>query len=597
MQKLVLAVLGLSLAFLMPMGAAVATTGTWSATGSLGSPRWLHTATPLASGKVLVAGGYDSSATPLRSTELYDPVAGTWSATGTLTTGRIEHTATLLASGKVLIAGGYNPTLRDGLLASAEIYDPATETWSATGRMTTARMFHTATLLPSGKVLVTGGFIGAYLVSAELYDPVLGTWSLTGSMTTSRNQHTATLLQSGKVLVVGGDYVTSAEVYDPLLGTWSATSSMSTTVFLQNHTATRLLSGQVLVSGGYGSSAYPPQATSASELYDPASDTWRATGAMNDARTYHTATLLPSGEVLVTGGSPGIYSGVRLASAELYDAVTGAWSATGSMTTGRVRHTASFVYGKVLAAGGYASEATASAELYTFVTPTPPLIDVTQSPAPNAEGWNNSDITVTWNVSDPMSGIVSTNGCDTTTITAETAGTTFTCSALNGAGLTASASVLIKIDKTAPTITFSGNTGTYTVDQTIFISCVASDALSGIATTSCPAVASGPATDYVGTTATTSTTLIATATDKAGNSATASTTFTVTVTADGICRLSASLATAHDICTKATSIAIAPNDRAKAGKLQAFDSFLAAQSGKSIPADLATLLSRLAHLL
>jgi hypothetical protein len=115
--------------------------------------------------------------------------------------------------------------------------------------------------------------------------------------------------------------------------------------------------------------------------------------------------------------------------------------------------------------------------------------------------------------------------------------------------------------------------------------------------TSCPVVASGSATDYVGTTSTTSTTLTATAADKADNSVTASTTFTVTVTADGICRLTSSLATADDICGMATSIASAPKAGAKASKLHAFDNFLAAQTGKSITAELASLLSRLAHLL
>jgi uncharacterized delta-60 repeat protein len=231
------------------------------------------------------------------------------------------------------------------------------------------------------------------------------------------------------------------------------------------------------------------------------------------------------------------------------------------------------------------------------VDTTAPVITVLSSPAPNASGWNNETVSVSWTVGDPESGIASSSGCGPTTLTQETAGTTLTCFAQNGAGLSSSESVTIMIDKTAPSITFSGNVGSYTVDQTIVITCTASDALSGIATTSCPNVASGPATDYVGTTATTSTTLTATATDHAANSAAASTTFTVTVTANGICRLSASLAGADDICAKAMSIASAPNATAKAGMLRAFDSFLAAQSGKSIPADVAELLGRLAHLL
>jgi hypothetical protein len=228
---------------------------------------------------------------------------------------------------------------------------------------------------------------------------------------------------------------------------------------------------------------------------------------------------------------------------------------------------------------------------------TPPLISLNLSASPNAAGWNNTNVTVSWGVADSDSGIVSTSGCDATALTDETGGTTLTCSAQNGAGLSSSNSVTVKIDKTAPSIGFSGNGGAYSVDQTILITCLASDGLSGIATTSCPAVASGPATNYVGTTNATSTTLTAAATDNAGNTASASTTFIVTVTADGICRLVASLEKADAICARAMSIATAPNAAAKVGGLNAFDHFLAAQSGNSIAADLATLLSRLTHLL
>jgi hypothetical protein len=105
--------------------------------------------------------------------ELYDPVAGTWSGTGSLATPRDGHTATLLPSGRVLVTGGITvvagPNSKNVILATSELYDPATGTWSATGSLATARFLHTATLLPSGKVLVAGG-IGqsGYLASAEL---------------------------------------------------------------------------------------------------------------------------------------------------------------------------------------------------------------------------------------------------------------------------------------------------------------------------------------------------------------------------------------------------------------------------------------------
>lgn len=228
---------------------------------------------------------------------------------------------------------------------------------------------------------------------------------------------------------------------------------------------------------------------------------------------------------------------------------------------------------------------------------TAPAIVALQTPLPNANGWNNTTVSVNWTVDDPESGIASSSGCAPITLVGETGGTTLTCSAQNGAGLSSSMSITVRIDETAPSIAFNGNAGAYTVDQTILITCLATDGLSGIATTSCPFVASGPATNYVGTAATTSTTLVATAFDNAGNLTSASTTLTVTVTADGICRLTASLTDAETICEQVTSIASAPNARAHAGKLQAFDNFLDALSGDSIPADMAELLRSLAHLL
>ncbi len=205
-------------------------TGTWSATGNLNTARYFHTATLLPNGKVLVAGGFKSgfNGNFLNSAELYDPDTGTWSTTGNLNTGRTAHTATLLANGKVLVAGGYNGffPLGSTALNSAELYDPDTGTWSTTGNLNTGRTAHTATLLANGKVLVAGGFdvaVGGYdgfddLNSAELYDPDTGTWSSSGNLNTGRTAHTATLLANGKVLVAGGgdglSALNSAELFD-----------------------------------------------------------------------------------------------------------------------------------------------------------------------------------------------------------------------------------------------------------------------------------------------------------------------------------------------------------------------------------------------
>src|SRR2546427_5827926 len=194
----------------------------WTYTGNLNGARRFHTATLLPNGKILVAGGFDcstGSCLHLKSAELYDPATGAWGLTGSLNNARVEHTATLLPSGKVMVVGGDN----NG--NSAELYDPASGTWSITGNLNTSRVFaHTATLLPNGKVLVAGGWQGdgRYTNSAELYDPASGLWSITGSLNSARSG-TATLLPTGKVMVAAGEnsvsnnlfFLNSAEPYDP----------------------------------------------------------------------------------------------------------------------------------------------------------------------------------------------------------------------------------------------------------------------------------------------------------------------------------------------------------------------------------------------
>ena len=153
---------------------------------------------------------------------LSDATTPTWVPAGHLNTARHSHTATLLPNGKVLVTGGANTST---ILNSAELYDPATGTWSVTGSLNTARIYHTATLLQSGKVLVAGGGVAPSLPNtAEVYDPATGTWSVTGSLAAAHTGHAATLLPNGKVLIVGGtvdfSMLNNAELYDPAIGTW-----------------------------------------------------------------------------------------------------------------------------------------------------------------------------------------------------------------------------------------------------------------------------------------------------------------------------------------------------------------------------------------
>jgi hypothetical protein len=215
----------------------------------------------LKDGTVLVVGGYsvDSNRDPLESAEIYDPATGTFRSTGSMAVARRNHTATLLDDGRVLVAGGYNGldgnTDGKGNVNAPELYDPATGLFSATGDMTSARRYPTATLLPNGKVLIVGGYDGSNVVlsSADVYDPTAGTFAPTGSMLTARGRHTATDLMNGKVLVAGGyddqgTTIASAELYDITKGTFSPTGSMATARW--RHAETRLLNGDVLITGG-----------------------------------------------------------------------------------------------------------------------------------------------------------------------------------------------------------------------------------------------------------------------------------------------------------------------------------------------------------
>lgn len=343
----------------------------FTATGSMATGRWVHTATLLPGGKVLVAGGFSSldARVALASAELYDPGTGAFTTTGSLATARGAHTATLLPGGEVLVPDGLGTGSYDALFASAELYDPAAGTFAPTGEPLVHGGVTTSTLLSDGKVLVAGGqAAGGHAVDlAELYDPSPGTFTATESLTVPRYGHTATLLPSGKVLVAAGDNgsheartpIASAEVYDPEVGTFTLTGSLATARAF--HTATLLPSGKVLVVGGLGSSETP---VASAELYDPALGTFTTTGSMALSRWIHTATLLADGKVLVTGGLTS--SGNASASAELYDPAVGTFAAAGTMRAARFAHTATLLAdGKVLIVGGSSGYALlASAELY-----------------------------------------------------------------------------------------------------------------------------------------------------------------------------------------------------------------------------------------
>lgn len=332
--------------------------------GPLGAARYLHTATRLLDGTVLVVGGTNEMAA-LATAEVFNPAVGKWMAKGGMAVARYRHSATLLANGKVLVVGG---TATGANLASAELYDPATGVWSATGALTAGRRNHEAVRLPDGRVLVMGGRgADGVLRTTEIYDPATGTWRPGLSMITARERFTAALLGDGTVLVAGGlgagDVpLAGAEIYSPVMGTWSAAGSLAGARF--GHTGTLLPDGRVLVAGGAGTAAGVALATA--ELYSPATRAWVTTAtSLATARAYHSAVSLLDGRVLVVGG----FNGTTVKSLEVYDVATGRWTAAGSLNVARRYATANLLDDRrVLIAGGQTSAGTTgTSELYVSV--------------------------------------------------------------------------------------------------------------------------------------------------------------------------------------------------------------------------------------
>jgi hypothetical protein len=376
--------------------------GTFTPTGSMTMPRVGHTATLLLNGKVLICGGsnlFSSLGTVWGSAELYDPPAGTFTATGKMTTPRKFHTATLLPDGKVLIVGGTadpNAIVNgSSVLGSAEIYDPVTSVFTAIADMKVPRMYHTATLLNNGKALISGGLgltinNNNNLSDAELYDPLAGFFTPTGTLITPRVGHTAALLPDGTVLVAGGSGyddgpIPSIERYDPATGAFSFAGATGSVQSSGPAIASVLTTGQVLMPLHLYDSP-----TAAARLYDYSTATFVDTGNMRAPR-WATATLLPTRKVLIAGyaagdgfPSPGSPAASGLPSADLYDPAQDGFSATADMATPRFNHTATLLPdGTVLMSGGmtsfyYPTSALASAEIYhpDVLVPAPVLLSL-----------------------------------------------------------------------------------------------------------------------------------------------------------------------------------------------------------------------------
>jgi N-acetylneuraminic acid mutarotase len=279
---------------------------------------------------------------------------------------RAGHSATLLPDGKVLITGGYN----GNYLSSTEIFNPQTQTFSAGPIMNSPRSGHTTTFLNNGKILFAGGVgVGwSFLESAELYNTQTKTFSPTGSMTTARESHTATLLKNGTVLITGGHkgrrtdikIYSSAEIFDPISEKFRLIGNM--TKIRHKHDAVLLADGKVLITGG-SDERDSEGAYSSAELYDPVSSSFNSVKNMNLTRYKHNATsiLLANNSVLIAGGTN---------RAEIYNPESSKFSiVTGSLGTKRLFSCATLLSnGQVLITGGYNEniKATANAWIYNY---------------------------------------------------------------------------------------------------------------------------------------------------------------------------------------------------------------------------------------
>jgi len=341
-----------------------------AAGGDLRVSRAAHTATLLDDGRVLIAGGCtepgcEGNAAGVIS-EFFEPATDAFVLGPEMTGSRAGHTATLLAGGPVLIAGGYSGG-GSAPLASAEVFDPATGAFTATGSMAEPRGAHTATVLADGRVLVVGGVSGRgrYLDAVEMYDPATGEFTLVAPMPSPRSTHAAVALADGRVLVVGGEadvegvVLATADLYNPASDRWSAAAELVDARY--KHAVVAVPGGPVLAIGGADETDFDGRLASI-EAWDPATGDWRTVTNLERARfkISDAIALVPDGRVLVAGDGlvpevvdPNTFEVVqvdgRLAAAVLFTTAT------------------ALDDGRVLIAGGYDGDITVRAETYLYI--------------------------------------------------------------------------------------------------------------------------------------------------------------------------------------------------------------------------------------
>jgi hypothetical protein len=379
----------------------------WTSTGSMIEGRGDFTATTLANGYVLIAGGHGSA--PTVGAELYNPATGTFASTGAPVTRRDDHVAILLQSGKVLIAGGEQTGVWTPL-KTAELYNPATGTFSNTGAMRNTRREFAVEQLANGRVYAFGGWGGgtAYRATSEYYDPTTATWTNGPSMSTARGGLKSATLTNSKILLTGGfngtSYLATTELYDPAANTFSAGPTMSSARRYHAQVALPYVS-DVLLSGGM--SGTTTTATSV-ELYDGATNAFLPAGVLSQERMKHSAVLLDGSTVLFAGGqdhTTTCVNGTDVSGAFSPSTVNGT-----SMTYPRSNFAAVSLGSKALVMGGYDGAIyRTSAELYDPSGTTSSAIYDSASPAKAVVTWDTPGLTGTFAPSTNLVGTVQNN--------------------------------------------------------------------------------------------------------------------------------------------------------------------------------------------
>jgi large repetitive protein len=346
--------------------------GVWTLSGSLNTPRSNHAAAMLPNGQALIVGGTDSSGNVLASAEIFNLAGNTFTTVPGLATGASGLTATVLSDNTVLLVGGIDGS--GNPLAAAELYDPAQSAFIPLSPMNTARSHHSATLLNDGTVLIAGGSgASGPLASLEIYDPTSKTFSAAGNLQNARQDHTATLLSDGTVLIAAGANssgpIASAEIFNPTTGVVIETGSLNQARTRATASLLYNFNGTVLIEGGQDGSGND---LNTAEQFDPTTGVFTTlTAQMITARSGHVGLTLPyNGKVLIAGGTS---AGQPVTANELYDPVANAFVTNAPMSAARNAFAANFfavpAVGQVTSGGLDGSgNALALSEMFSYPT-------------------------------------------------------------------------------------------------------------------------------------------------------------------------------------------------------------------------------------